>query len=145
MDFRQVSAQISGDKNSEKIEFHGDSRGSFFTFGSIPVIGVWKTGILSEIEGKFNHRRSLRESIIWNIEKQKSSTLDNLMVGDLRYCIVLLFIMCTLSGDLNKLKISLTFTFSKILIVGKMGYIDVGDGCWRRNVLVTTFGCWCLI
>ena len=25
----------------------------------------------------------------------------------------------------------------------KMGYIDVGDGCWRPNVLVTKFGrCW---
>ena len=22
------------------------------------------------------------------------------------------------------------------------GYIDVGDGCWRRNVLVTTLRCW---
>ena len=22
------------------------------------------------------------------------------------------------------------------------GYIDVGDGCWRRNVLVTTVRCW---
>ena len=22
------------------------------------------------------------------------------------------------------------------------GYIDVGDGCWRTNVLVTRFGCW---
>ena len=22
------------------------------------------------------------------------------------------------------------------------GYIDVGDGCWRRNVLVTAVGCW---
>ena len=22
------------------------------------------------------------------------------------------------------------------------GYIDVGDGCWRRNVLVTTLKCW---
>ena len=22
------------------------------------------------------------------------------------------------------------------------GYIDVGDGCWRRNVLVTTMRCW---
>ena len=21
------------------------------------------------------------------------------------------------------------------------GYIDVGDGCWRRNVLVTTLRC----
>lgn len=20
--------------------------------------------------------------------------------------------------------------------------IDVGDGCWKRNVLVTTWGCW---
>ena len=23
-----------------------------------------------------------------------------------------------------------------------IGYIDVGDGCWRPNVLVTRFGCW---
>ena len=22
------------------------------------------------------------------------------------------------------------------------GYIDVGDGCWKPNVLVTRFGCW---
>ena len=22
------------------------------------------------------------------------------------------------------------------------GYIDVGDGCWRRNVLTTTLRCW---
>ena len=22
------------------------------------------------------------------------------------------------------------------------GYIDVADGCWRPNVLVTRFGCW---
>ena len=22
------------------------------------------------------------------------------------------------------------------------GYIEVGDGCWRSNVLVTSFGCW---
>ena len=22
------------------------------------------------------------------------------------------------------------------------GYIDVGDGCWRPNVLMTRFGCW---
>ena len=22
------------------------------------------------------------------------------------------------------------------------GYIDVGDGCWRPNVLVTDLGCW---
>ena len=22
------------------------------------------------------------------------------------------------------------------------GYIDVGDGCWRRNVLATTLRCW---
>ena len=24
----------------------------------------------------------------------------------------------------------------------RIGYIDVGDGCWRPNVLVTRFGCW---
>ena len=41
--------------------------------------------------------------MIRNIKKQKSSTLDNLMVGDLRYCIVLLFIMCTLSGNSSKM------------------------------------------
>ena len=23
-----------------------------------------------------------------------------------------------------------------------VGYMDVGDGCWRRNQLVTTFRCW---
>ena len=23
-----------------------------------------------------------------------------------------------------------------------MGYIDVGDGCWRRNVFATTLRCW---
>ena len=22
------------------------------------------------------------------------------------------------------------------------GYIDFGDGCWRRNVFLTTFRCW---
>ena len=22
------------------------------------------------------------------------------------------------------------------------GYIDVGDGCWRSNVLVTSLRCW---
>ena len=22
------------------------------------------------------------------------------------------------------------------------GYIDVGDGCWRQNVLVTSLRCW---
>ena len=22
------------------------------------------------------------------------------------------------------------------------GYIDVADGCWRQNVLVTSFRCW---
>ena len=25
------------------------------------------------------------------------------------------------------------------------GYIDVGDGCWRPNVLVTSLRCWCPI
>jgi len=25
---------------------------------------------------------------------------------------------------------------------GPKGYIDVGDGCWRRKVLVTTLRCW---
>ena len=24
----------------------------------------------------------------------------------------------------------------------RIGYIDVGDGCWIPNVLVTRFGCW---
>ena len=26
-----------------------------------------------------------------------------------------------------------------------LGYIDVDDGCWIRNVLVTTLACWCPI
>ena len=26
-------------------------------------------------------------------------------------------------------------------IIKVSGYIDIGDGCWRRNVLVTTLGC----
>ena len=26
--------------------------------------------------------------------------------------------------------------------MGIFGYIDVGDGCWRRNVLVTIWKCW---
>ena len=26
--------------------------------------------------------------------------------------------------------------------MAKFGYIDVGDGCWRPNVLVTRFRCW---
>ena len=25
---------------------------------------------------------------------------------------------------------------------GSSGYIDIGDGCWRRNVLMTTLRCW---
>ena len=25
---------------------------------------------------------------------------------------------------------------------GPVGYIDVDDGCWRRNELATTFGRW---
>ena len=24
----------------------------------------------------------------------------------------------------------------------QFGYIDVGDGCWRRNVLLTVLSCW---
>ena len=36
---------------------------------------------------------------------------------------------------------------SKFVFLGwkscfQVGYIDVGDGCWRRNQLVTTFICW---
>ena len=123
--------------------------GVIFTFGSILWSTITKTPLklwyFVRNRGKNSttvQKRNIWESIIWNLEKQKSSTLDNLMVGDLRYCIVLLFIMCTLSGDLNKLTISLTFTFSRNRLFWKMGYINVGHGCWRRNVLVTTFGYW---
>ena len=27
-------------------------------------------------------------------------------------------------------------------LIDSVGYIDVGDGCWRRNLLVTTLRCW---
>ena len=30
---------------------------------------------------------------------------------------------------------------SRFEIISK-GYIDVGDGCWRRNMLATTLRCW---
>ena len=31
----------------------------------------------------------------------------------------------------------ITFNFKRYV-----GYIDVGDGCWRPNVLVTSLRCW---
>ena len=34
----------------------------------------------------------------------------------------------------------MTGQFSEGTVFG--GYIDVGGGCWRRNVLVTTMRCW---
>jgi len=37
-----------------------------------------------------------------------------------------------------------SLTFSNIRHQHK-GYIDVGDGCWRPNVLVTSLRCWWLI
>jgi len=27
--------------------------------------------------------------------------------------------------------------------INRRGYIDVGEGCWRQNVLLTTIRCWC--
>ena len=32
--------------------------------------------------------------------------------------------------------------FRELVLSIHSGYIDVGDGCWRRNVLVTTLRCW---
>ena len=32
--------------------------------------------------------------------------------------------------------------FKYFLYIDSYGYIDVGDGCWRRNVLMTAFRCW---
>ena len=34
------------------------------------------------------------------------------------------------------------YSFNNILGYAENGYIDVGDGCWRRNVLVTIVRCW---
>ena len=34
------------------------------------------------------------------------------------------------------------FIVRKNFGIGKFGYIDVGDGCWRPNVLVTSLRCW---
>ena len=28
------------------------------------------------------------------------------------------------------------------ILVFLVGFIDVGDGCWRPNVLLPRFGCW---
>ena len=35
-----------------------------------------------------------------------------------------------------------TFSIGTLNTWYPMGYIDVGDGCWRPNVLMTRFGCW---
>ena len=35
-----------------------------------------------------------------------------------------------------------TFSIGTLKTWYPMGYIDVGDGCWRPNVLVTIFWCW---
>ena len=32
--------------------------------------------------------------------------------------------------------------FRELVLSILSGYIDVDDGCWRRNVLVTTLRCW---
>ena len=44
-------------------------------------------------------------------------------------------------GPLVLTIVSLSRSINKVLR-GLSGYIDVGDGCWRPNVLVTSFRCW---
>ena len=39
-------------------------------------------------------------------------------------------------------KTSFEFNFIMINFIMINGYIDVGDGCWRPNVLVTSLRCW---
>ena len=31
------------------------------------------------------------------------------------------------------------YTWCIVSVTRNMGYIDVGDGCWRQNVMMTTF------
>ena len=43
---------------------------------------------------------------------------------------------------LNRLKYHFNISILSDLLLVKSGYIDVDDGCWRRNVLATTLRCW---
>ena len=45
-------------------------------------------------------------------------------------------IICNLSNVTEKK------VFKMMLIGNSQGHIDVGDGCWRPNVLVTSLRCW---
>ena len=53
-----------------------------------------------------------------------------------------------MDGLLNRLLSGLVSVCENALIIlcrkpkPKNGYIDVGDGCWRPNVLVTSLRCW---
>ena len=46
------------------------------------------------------------------------------------------------NGTRNGEKFSISYTKARVFTNPKIGYIDVGDGCWRRNVLVTSLRFW---
>ena len=43
---------------------------------------------------------------------------------------------------LQEIKTKSFHTLNKSLLEIRIGYNDVGDGCWKRNVLVTILRCW---
>ena len=52
-------------------------------------------------------------------------------------------ISSTLKNKLQLKSISRIGNFERYSWSFHSGYIDVGDRCWRRNVLATTLRCWC--
>ena len=81
-------------------------------------------------------RKSNKDENSWWNGRYLSISLKNKFIGDDDVCIYLIgykplkrLIGVLISSDFKrKLK--------------SEGYIDVGDGCWIRNVLATTFRCW---
>ena len=49
---------------------------------------------------------------------------------------------CSHSGMYQHLTDMLHKFYCLLVYEGKKGYIDVGDGCWKRTVLMTTFRYW---
>ena len=44
--------------------------------------------------------------------------------------------------NLLQMLLKVSILVVKLLIAIIFGYIDVGDGCWRPNLMVTRFRCW---
>jgi len=100
------------------------TRGQYVT---IPVVLVEVTGLKSTV-------------LIW--ESQKSWIIDLFpYIGFASFASskFLLFWDLIIAPRINLLSISAS---SEKHGPNLIGYIDVGDGCWRPTVLVTILGCW---